>query len=242
MSNHSSISRFSMHTVSADCKSMARSALLGHLGIAVGSGVTYLLIVLLLQLVLLQAFPGSGVLSLIFSELMTILLGILAGVLQYGLLCVQLKLQYHQETSLSDLFLGIRENTNKIVKIYAFLYILQTLCLLPSLLSAYLMTGSQANVLYWVLLVVGLAVYLYFDLSFFATLYLLLDYPELSAHDALKKSHRLMKHHRLQLFYLELSFLPLWLLALCSLGIAGIRVFAYRNASMASFYRKQVEG
>lgn len=234
--------RASCHEVSADCKAMARSALLGHLGIATGSSVTYFLIVFVLQMLLFYAVPGSGALSLLLSELMSILLGILAGVLQYGLFFVNLKLQFRQEVVLSDLFLGFRENTDKLVKIYAFLAILQTICLLPSLLVSMLITGKSADVLYWLFLALGLVLYLLVDLTFFAAGYLLLDYPSLSARDALKKSHRLMKHHRLQLFWMELSFLPLWLLVLCSFGIAGIWVMAYQNAAMAAFYRKQIEG
>ncbi len=228
--------RFSCHTVSSGCKAEARHAILGHLGIAVGGGVTYLLVLVLLELLLQGALPSSGTAALVLSELMSILISIIAGIYQYGLICINMKLQYGQPAFLSDLFLGLRENQNKIVRITAFLAAVQVLCLLPSMLVNFLL--PQNDILYWSLAAAGLFVWLYWDLTYYPALYLLLDYPDLSARAALKKSRLLMKGEKLRLLYLELSFLPLWILALCSFGVAGLWVYAYRNAALAAFYRR----
>ena len=87
----------------------------------------------------------------------------------------------------------------------------------------------------------GLIAGLYLDLTFYPVLYLLLDYPDLSAKEVLQKSRRLMKKHRLPLLYLELSFLPLWLLSVCSFGFAAFWVYAYRNAALAAFYHRLID-
>ena len=228
--------RISCHCTSTDCKAEARHAILGHLGIAVGSGVTYLLVLILLELLLQGALPSSGTAALVLSELMSILISIIAGIYQYGLICVNMKLQYGQSASLSDLFLGLRENQNKIVRIMSFLAAVQVLCLLPSILADFLL--PQNDLLYWSLAAAGLLIWLYWDLTYYPALYLLLDYPNLSARAVLQKSRSLMKGQKRRLLYLELSFLPLWILALCSFGVAGLWVYAYSNAALAAFYRK----
>lgn len=230
--------QISFHCISADCKAEARHAILGHLGIAVGSGVTYLLVLILLEFLLQGVLFSSGAVAFILSALMSILSRIIAGIYQYGLICVNMKLQYRQPAFLSDLFLGLRENQDKIVRIRAFLAAVQVLCLLPSTLVNFLLPHN--DILYWSLAAAGLFFWLYWDLTYYPALYLLLDYPNLSAHAVLQKSRCLMRKRRLWLLYLELSFLPLWILAICSFGVAGLWIYAYSNASLAAFYRKLI--
>lgn len=66
--------------------------------------------------------------------------------------------------------------------------------------------------------------------------YLLHDYPELSAHKALKISREMMKGYKRKLFVLDLSFIG-WLLAcLFTLGLATLFVIPWMHTSSALFY------
>ena len=64
----------------------------------------------------------------------------------------------------------------------------------------------------------------------------MLDYPDLSASDIVKRSVKIMKGKKLQLFYLQLSFLPLYLVAILSFGVGLLWVLPYRNTAFTLFY------
>ena len=66
--------------------------------------------------------------------------------------------------------------------------------------------------------------------------YLLHDFPQYTAKELLKKSRRLMVHHKGRLFYLYVSFLPLMLLGLFSFGLALLWVIPYIAATQAEFF------
>lgn len=69
------------------------------------------------------------------------------------------------------------------------------------------------------------------------TPYILKDYPELSANQAINLSVKMMKGHKFDLFYLELSFIGWGILSVCTLGIGYFWLMPYMYTSMAAFYQ-----
>ena len=69
---------------------------------------------------------------------------------------------------------------------------------------------------------------------------LVLDFPELSAKECLKRSRRLMKGHKWQYFLLMVSFLP-WLMGgFLTCGIGLLYVYPYQKQTYAYFYLELV--
>ena len=68
------------------------------------------------------------------------------------------------------------------------------------------------------------------------TPYILRDCPELSASEAIKKSEEMMKGHKFDLFYLYLSFIGWFILAIITAGIGFLWLVPYVQASEAAFY------
>jgi len=68
------------------------------------------------------------------------------------------------------------------------------------------------------------------------TPYILKDYPELSANQAINLSIKMMKGHKFDYFYLQLSFIGWGLLSILTLGIGYLWLMPYMYASMAAFY------
>ena len=66
--------------------------------------------------------------------------------------------------------------------------------------------------------------------------YLLHDYPELSAREALKISRQMMKGKKWDLFVLDLSFIGWALLSIITLGIGTLFLIPYVHTSEAFFY------
>ena len=66
--------------------------------------------------------------------------------------------------------------------------------------------------------------------------YIMAENPEMSIMNCLKESSRIMKGHKMDLFILELSFLGWGILMVITLGIAGLYVLPYYNATLTNFY------
>lgn len=66
--------------------------------------------------------------------------------------------------------------------------------------------------------------------------YLLHDFPHYTTKELLTMSRHLMKGHKGRLFYLYVSFIPLLLLSVLSLGLALLWILPYMEATMAEFF------
>lgn len=73
-------------------------------------------------------------------------------------------------------------------------------------------------------------------LSYYMTMYILAENPEIGALEAINRSKAMMDGHKMELFVLQLSFIGWYLLCGVTFGIAGIWVIPYVNATMANFY------
>ena len=71
--------------------------------------------------------------------------------------------------------------------------------------------------------------------------YILAEYPELSASEALRKSKEMMKGNRWRLFCLEISFIGWEILCAFSLGIGQLFLVPYKETAIAAFYREVSE-
>lgn len=72
--------------------------------------------------------------------------------------------------------------------------------------------------------------------SYAMTPYILRDYPDLTAVEALKLSERMMKGHKMELFRLQLSFLGWLALTILSVGILLPWTMPYIASAYAVFY------
>jgi uncharacterized membrane protein len=64
----------------------------------------------------------------------------------------------------------------------------------------------------------------------------MLDFPQYTAPELIRMSIRLMKGHKGRLFYIQLSFFPLWVLSMFSCGIGILWLLPYMEATSANFY------
>ena len=66
--------------------------------------------------------------------------------------------------------------------------------------------------------------------------YILAENPDMTAREALNESKAIMHGHKMDLFVLELSFIPWLLLVAVTLGIAAIWVEPYMQLTLTNFY------
>ena len=69
------------------------------------------------------------------------------------------------------------------------------------------------------------------------TPYILVDNPELSANEAINLSQKMMKGHKSDLFFLQLSFIGWIFLSIFTFGIGLLWVMPYMMTAQAAFYQ-----
>jgi len=74
------------------------------------------------------------------------------------------------------------------------------------------------------------------SMAYFCVPYLLVEEPELTPMDAIRKSEQMMKGHKMDLFKMVLGFYGWFLLCLLTLGIGLIWWFPYVFNTQAKFY------
>lgn len=74
-------------------------------------------------------------------------------------------------------------------------------------------------------------------LSYALAPYILKDYPELSANQAINLSMKMMKGHKFDLFWLYLSFIGWGILCIFTLGIGYLWLMPYMTTTVAAFYQ-----
>lgn len=73
--------------------------------------------------------------------------------------------------------------------------------------------------------------------SYALTPYILIDYPELSANQAINLSKKMMKGHKFDLFYLHLSFVGWAILSIFTLCVGLLWLVPYMTVTQAAFYQ-----
>lgn len=139
---------------------------------------------------------------------------LIGGVLQLGYAGFLLKQHDRQQAEFNDLFsqfhrFGQGFAQKFLRSLYTFLWAL--LFVIPGIVASY---------------------------RYAMTPYIMAEYPELTASEAIDRSKALMDGHKGELFVLRLTFLGWDLLAAISLNIGNLWLNPYKNAAEAAFYRE----
>lgn len=235
---------------SAELKASAREHMIGHYGTAMGATILMGLLIGLITMVAFLLTSPFGLVSMIIYQVIAFLISILAGLFTSGLTYLYLKLACGRPASVGDLFYGFRLCPDKALLIQGWITVITYLATLPQLVVSYRMSRIllQGNGLLYpeeameLLLPLALTTILAEVVSVMLSLlygqafYLLHDFPQYSAVELLKKSRRLMVHHKGRFFYLLVSFLPMLLLGVLSSGLALLWVLPYMQATQTEFF------
>lgn len=211
----------------SDIRARARDNLRGHWGVSVaaafvavifGGLVTGTGINLNIDEEILYEMPRTmvAVISLLLSAASTlsILHLVLGGVVQLGYTGFLLKQHDGQEHEVRDLFSQFERFSVGFLQYFLrqlFTILWSLLLLIPGIIKSY---------------------------SYAMTPFILMDHPELSAKEAIRRSMEMMDGHKGELFMLGLTFIGWDLLNVFTLGISSFWLNPYKNAAYAAFYRE----
>lgn len=235
-----------------ELKNLAKDKLQGKYGAAVlilflysviTNGVS-LFISMLANMTSATAYALTGsqstvtVLTIVF-ELIDLAVVIVLGILQAGITLFFLNIACDQPYATTNLFYGFKKDSGKVLALSAAVGLCNVVCLYPSqyCLSAYL-NSRDTQMLYiaFILMIIGFCVYVPISLGLSQVFYLMLDYPDRTVKDTLALTFQVMKGNKGRLFYLQLSFIPMMILCICSFGIGFLWLNPYMQMTYTYFF------
>jgi uncharacterized membrane protein len=192
-----------------------------------------------MALLLLSALPTNTMSGLMTFLLCSLLVQTICGVTQVGICLYFLCLVTEKPALVSCVLLGFREQTNKCL-FFSFLYsLIRFICYSPFEICVYLFLINLnsrwiGNIL--VALLIGTLVYVPLQILLSQSFYILLDFPNLTISQTLRRSLNVIKGKQLRVFLLELSLFPLTCLELFSLRIGSLWVMPYKETVRANLY------
>ena len=218
-----------MKRTSSQLKQLARESLAHRFSLPVMAYIITFGIIMLVNMLLAALFPDTG--NSISYLVISFITDLLLSILSVGPVTILLDMSRGSDGQLSDLLYAFRH----------IISLLSTVIFLPGILV--FMLSSIFYTAFGIIIgsmlifaaVVGTVV-IRLDFALVTPLYI--DNPQTSAIDLLRESHDLMQGNRLRYFVLELSFIPIMLLAVVACFVGLLWVVPYTQMTLLEFYRE----
>ena len=223
----------------ATLKDIAKEKSLGKYGTLISANIIIFAIQLIVSAITTVSTSGS-IIFVIINNIITIIVNILLGLLMSGKAYLYMNLLYSQPVSTADIFFGFRQQPQKAVVIQSVFVLVDFLVSLPSQILLILYANNPSMDLMAAMvfaLALGLIINVYVSLVYSQSFFILHDFPDRSAKEILATSRHLMAGNKFRLFYLNVSFLPLYILGCITMFLPLLWIGVYRYATSCAFYQ-----
>ncbi|MBE5829805.1 MAG: DUF975 family protein [Butyrivibrio sp.] len=227
------------YKTTSQLKGIAKEKSLGRYGTLIGANLL-ILAIQILAMTITTVSSGGSIILIIINSIISIIVSILLGLLVSGKAYLYMNLLYSQNVATSDVFYGLRQNSQKAVIIQSVFVLVDFVVSLPSQILLIMYMRSQTPDLMALVLVtwaIGFFIDIFVALVYSQAFFLLHDFPDRSAKELLATSRRLMRGNKFRLFYLNVSFIPLYILGAVALFVPILWVSVYRYATTCAFYQ-----
>lgn len=226
---------------SSQLKGLAKNQLSGKYGTVISAllvpfSISFLINMFLMLLINDNVYQLEG--YLLYCAILFIV-QIFLGIFSPGIAKLYLNIACNRPYHVMDIFYGFKAQPNKIILVVFMQSLFGLLCSIPTLISliVYFVTKSTIVIPFLTISIIFTIVSTCIvTLMFSQVIYLLVDLPRYSAWETLKISAQIMKGHKGRLFYLQISFIGMILLGLCTCDIGFLWIMPYMNATYANFY------
>lgn len=226
-------------------KGEAREALKGNYSMAI---VAYIIIMILVSMcsgLTMMLFGGETLFSFIMSQVFSLVVGLISSLFTVGMYKIFLDISRGIAPNLADIISMFKRHPDRVIVVSLIVTVIQYVFLLPSLVINYrIMTMHVSDarfirqtLLMMLLLLIGTAVAALITLPFSLCYFLLVDYDELDAREAISKSVALMKGNYGRFIYMFFSFMGLYILSFLSCGVGLLWVAPYMTMTQIELYR-----
>ncbi len=229
------------HRSAPELKAIARDKLLGNYSTVIGAIVAVQLIFVGVNYIARSVNDLNSITGVIIYSAATLIMGLIASVFTVGKLTIYLKISCGDKVKITDVFSEFKGHPDKVILLDFFFTLRCIMWLLPAALAyvAVFMLGYEGDIymlIFVVLSVLGLAAMIYTYVRLSMCFFIYLDYPDHSVKEIMDKSIVMMNGHMGQFIYMAVSFIPICLLGILSLGIGFIFIEPYVSMSYTQFY------
>lgn len=167
------------------------------------------------------------------------LITIASVVLTVGQYCLHLSVARDGKVQLSHFIYPIKYDANRLIIAEAILFVIRLIGLAPAIGAFVIINFYNDTAMYLVALglcILACILTILIEVTFGLTYFALIDSEELSVIEALKTALKLIKTHKGRYFYMQLSFIGMYLLVLLTFGIGLLWVQPYIMQTTTVFY------
>ncbi len=230
-----------MKTSSPQLKADARGHLAGRYGVVITAYMLATQLTNIPSLILTYTLNTNTLAGSFIDVGVTLILNFFLTIFLVGQNHICLRYARSSEpVPVSEMWYGFKGRADEIIITFFLYFIRFLLYSVPfiAMLACCLLTKSP--VLFGVLAVISfifmIVMWIRIELDYALIFFLIVDYPKETPSQLLKHSRELMQGNKGRLFYLQLSFIGMYLLALFSLGLAMFWVYPYTRMTFAEFY------
>lgn len=223
-----------------ELKRLSRENLIGKYKTAIGA------VLLVLLITLLADIPFTYLLGNIYASktqtvlyyVAEVLISIIAGVLHIGIIKLHLLISDGKNVHVSDLFYGFRNHSNRFFAGYIIYYIFDLITKVPYMIAC-LFFGFMSDYLATTIVLCAISCVLHFIVfvSFAFYFFILITEEDTKITACIAKSINLSWRNVFRLLYVYLSFIPVALLGILSLGIGFLWIEPYFQQTLTGLYQ-----
>lgn len=230
-----------MNRTSAELKRLAREKLVGHWGLVIGATLLLNLIefAVLIPFYFLFLISGGGYVQFGTYLAATLIVSIVAVIMQCGISRMQIGFARNQETGIGMMFGEFTRRPDRYIVGILLMLGIELACILPGILCCVVGVAADlvaASVIGAVLYLAGTVLMFIFAFRFSLVFFLLIDHPQMGAVMAFRESARLMDGNKGHMFYIYLSYIGWGILGMLSCGLGILWISPYMNQTLVSFY------
>ncbi len=183
---------------------------------------------------------------IIISFAATFIVSLISMILTAGQYKFHLSLLRNERPNLKELFLQFKYRPDRFILANLLLIVIAFACIVPILLVAGLIiffaiddyvTGALiAAIALLVVYIACIVLLYYFQFKYSQIMFLLADHPDMGVMESFRESSRMMKGNIGSYLYMTLSFIPMELLAILTMGAGTFFVMPYLITVQAAFY------
>lgn len=224
---------------SAELKSVARQKLFGKYSILIGAFLIVEVITSALSMLVTGLCGFSTIAEIIVYYLIMILLSLLAAVFASGQIYMYLNVSCGRPIAINDAFHGFSFHPEKAILIELFLMLITSLPALPAAIFYFFWRsghGSGFVVAFSALICAAIIIIVMLYLTYSQAFYLMYDFPQYTIKQLMHTSRMIMKGNKGRFFYLNVSFIPLFLLGILSFGVGLLWIEPYITETKTEFF------
>ena len=228
-----------MKRTSRELKALARNALKGHYATLIGATVLLGIFTSILGLLPQTLIRNSNnPFSLILQFIVTLIAGVLGYLLQLGITAMILRMIRGQYFGVGDLLYAFQHHPDRFIILGIIEILISTVLQFPADICLYNAGVNNIGLamLGSLLMLAASIISLIILLGFALCEMLMIDNEDLGAIDSIRQSFALMSGNKGRLFYIQLSFFGLALLAILSCGIGMLWLTPYMLTTEVFFY------